>query len=298
MKGRWFGLVGMLVGGAALASEVLVIGRISDDPKAHDERMRPILNYVVSKLGDAGIREGRVLMARDSQQMISYLRQGKVDWLSETAGAALGLSERTGAQIVLRSRRGGLSQYHSVFFTRNSAPIQTLADLPGHSLGFQHPMSTSAYLVPAALLLERGFNLAIQASPLDRPPPNFIGYTFARAESNLVTWVQKGLVDAAAMSNQDWDELVVPVAALKSDLRIFHQSEPFPRGFELFRAGLAPRVAERLRAVLLAAHNDPDAAAALKAYQGTERFDPVDAAMLTSLDALKVGVERVRNQIE
>ena len=55
---------------------VLVLGRISDDPKAHYEQLKPLLDYVVPRMADVGIREGRILMARDAQQMASYLRRG------------------------------------------------------------------------------------------------------------------------------------------------------------------------------------------------------------------------------
>ena len=282
----------------AQGQTTLVLGRVSDDPKTHYERLKPLLDYAVSKMTDLGIREGRVLMARDAQQMVSYLRQGKVDWITETSGAALGFEERAGAQILLRARRGGLFDYSTVFFTRKDSGIRSLDQLAGRSLGFQHPMSTSAYLVPAAILLEQHLPLAIQASPLERPPAAFVGYVFARSESNLVTWVHKGLVDAAAFSNQDWDELQANEPAVAADLMVFHESREFPRALELVRVGLDPAIKQRLREVLLAAHEDPAASAALAAYSRTERFDEVDAATWTALAELRLGVRRVRAEIE
>ncbi|MFO1494256.1 MAG: phosphate/phosphite/phosphonate ABC transporter substrate-binding protein [Lysobacterales bacterium] len=283
---------------AQAVQTTLVLGRVSDDPRVHYARLRPLLDYVVPRMADLGIREGRVLMARDAQQMTSYLRQGKVDWITETSGAALGFVERAQARILLRARRGGLYDYHSVFFTRRESSIQQLADLRGRALGFQHPMSTSAYLVPASMLLQAGLPLAIQASPLERPPPEFIGYAFARSEGNLVTWVHKGLVDAAVFSNQDWDEMVRESPDVAADLRIFAESREFPRALELVRRGLDPRIEARLKALLLAAHEDPLAAEALAKYQRTERFDEIDAQTSAVLDELRTGVLRVRAEIE
>lgn len=282
----------------AQTPSTLVLGRVSDDPKAHYERLKPLLDYAVAHMADLGIREGRVLMARDAQQMVSYLRQGKVDWITETSGAAIGFEERAHARILLRARRGGLFDYRTVFFTRKDSGIRSIEQLAGRSLGFQHPMSTSAYLVPAAILLDRGLPLAIQASPLERPPAKFVGYVFSRSEGNLVTWVQKGLVDAAAFSNQDWDELQLNEPEVASDLMVFHESREYPRAVELVREGLDPRIEKRLREVLLAAHDDPAARAALDAYTRTERFDEVDAATWESLSELRIGVRRVRAEIE
>jgi|CXWL01.1.fsa_nt_gi phosphonate transport system substrate-binding protein len=282
----------------AQTSGTLVLGRVSDDPKAHYERLKPLLDYVVAHLGDLGITEGKVLMARDAQQMVSYLRQGKVDWITETSGAALIFEERAQARIFLRARRGGLFNYKSVFFARNDSGIHSIDDLRGRAIGLQHPSSTSAYLVPAIILLDQGIPLVIQASPLERPPPAFVGYAFARSEGNLVTWVQKGLVDAAAFSNQDWDELVMSAPAFASELSVFHESREFPRAVEMVRAGIDPRIEARIKEVLLAAHRDPVAAAALRAYSSTERFDEIDAATSQILRDLRVGVSRVRAEIE
>lgn len=279
-------------------SGVLVLGRVSDDPRAHYERLKPILDYVVSNMADLGIFEGRVLMARDAQQMVSYLRQGKVDWVAETSGAALNFEERAGARILLRARRGGFFDYQTVFFARSDSQIASIADLRGKALGLQHPMSTSAYLVPASIVLEHGLLLTIQASPLERPPDAFVGYAFARSESNLVTWVHKGLVDAAAFSNQDWDELVQSAPAMAADLQVFHTSSAFPRALEMVRSDLDVRIRERLRDLLLQAHDDPAATPALRAYFGTERFDEVDQATWDLLNRLRVGVRRVRAEIE
>ncbi len=71
-------LVMILLAGTVHAAPdpVLVLGRISDDPKAHYEQLQPLLDYVVARMHDVGIKEGRILMARDPQQMASYLRRG------------------------------------------------------------------------------------------------------------------------------------------------------------------------------------------------------------------------------
>ena len=94
-----------LVPDAAAADDqrhILVLGRISDDPKTHYEQLKPLLDYVVPRMAAVGIREGRVLMARDAQQITSYLRRGQVDWVTETAGTAMLMQLRgVGRQLAL-----------------------------------------------------------------------------------------------------------------------------------------------------------------------------------------------------
>ena len=131
-------------------ASVLVLGRISDDPKSHYDQLKPLLDYVVPRMAGVGIRSGRILMAKDLQQMASYLRRGQVDWINETAGNA-GLLERRGvATSFLVTEREGATRYHSVLFVRRDSPVRTLADLAGRSVAFQNPYSTSAYYLPAS----------------------------------------------------------------------------------------------------------------------------------------------------
>jgi phosphonate transport system substrate-binding protein len=292
--------VSLALGAPAAAAEpgVLVLGRISDDPAAHYDQLRQILDYVVPRMADVGIREGRVLMARDSRQMESYLRRGRVDWVTETSASAMALQARAGARPLLLTERNGVGSYHTVFFARRDSGIDSLEDLRGRSLAFQNPTSTSAYFVPAMTLIGRGIDMEILLSPTDRPAEGSVGYLFARSEPNIATWVHKGLVDAGAFSNIDWASPKGMPETYRRDLVVFHETEAFPRGLEMVRGDLTPAVAERLREVLAEAGNDPEASEALQRFFGTTRFLPIDAGTARALDVLREGVSRVGKVIE
>jgi phosphonate transport system substrate-binding protein len=279
-------------------AHVLVIGRISDDPKAHYEQLKPLLDYVVPRMADVGIREGRILMARDVQQMNSYLRRGRVDWVTETPGTGMLLRQGSGAKPLLLTERDGVSRYTTVFFARRDSGIETLRDLRGHSVAFQNPYSTSAYYVPAAELLDRKLRLEILLSPMDRPEEDQVGYLFARTELNIATWVHKRLVDVGVMSNLDWQNPQRVPAAFRGDLRIIHETPAYPRALEMVRGDLDPKVAARLREVLMEASHDPDAREALLRFFKTTRFMPVDPAAEHALDYIGEGVKRIRAEVE
>ncbi len=283
---------------AAEPRNVLVLGRISDDPKAHYEQLKPLLDYVVARMGDVGITEGRVLMARDAQQMQSYLRRGRVDWVTETASGATQLEARAGAVPLLLTERNGVSHYHTLYFARRDSGIQSLDDLRGRSIVFQNRQSTSAYFVPAAELLARGMKLEILLSPRDQPEPRSVGYLFARSELNMSSWVHKRLVDAGAMSNLDWDSDRRVPQSFKRDFVIFAESAPFPRAIEMVRGDLDARVSARLREVLIEASADPAAADALRQFFRTTAFLPMDAATRAELDILRAGASRVVAEVE
>ena len=278
--------------------DVLVLGRISDDPKAHYDQLRSLLDYVVPRLADVGIREGRVLMARDAQQMQSYMRRGRVDWVTETAGTAMALADRAGALPLLMTERDGVDRYHTVYFVRSDSPVRSLADLRGRSIAFQNRSSTSAYYVPADELLGIGLRPEVLLSPMDRPGPDSVGYVFGRSELNISAWVHKGLVDAGAMSNLDWANPKRVPPSYRRDFRVVRESDEFPRALEMVRGDLDPRVRERLREVLLGAAVDPDAREALLRFFKTTRFSPIDAEVAAGLERLRQGVARVAKEVE
>lgn len=286
---------------AARAQErdgVLVLGRISDDPKSHYEPLKRLLDYVVPRMRDVGIREGKVLMAKDAQQMASYLRRGQVDWVTETAATAVQLQERAGAQPLLLTERNGVSRYRSVIFVRRDSGIDGLGRLRGRSIAFQSTASTSAYFVPAIELLRRDMSLSLLLSPMDRPSGDSVGYVFARSELNIGAWVHKRLVDAGAMSELDWNDPARLPPSYRRDLSVIHTSDPIPRALEMTRSDLNPRVRERLVEVLMQAANDPQAREPLKYFFRTTRFLPLDAPTRQGLERLREGAVRVRKEVE
>lgn len=284
----------------ALAGDpgVLVLGRISDDPKAHYEQLKSLLDYVVPRMKDVGIREGRILMAKDAQQMASYLRRGRVDWVTETAGTGMMLKQRANAKPLLLTERDGTSEYHTVFFVRADSTIRSLADLRGHSVAFQRPTSTSAYFLPADELLRRGNSLELLLSPTDKLDSSVVGYVFARSELNIATWVHKRLVDVGVMSNLDMENPRRVPTAFRKDLRVIGETPSVPRALELVRSDLDPKVQARLHQVLCDAAQDPEARDALQGFFQTTRFLPMNAASQRALDNFAAGVARVRGQVE
>ena len=277
---------------------VLVLGRISDDPKAHYEQLKPLLDYIVPRMADVGITEGRVLMARDLQQMGSYLRRGRVDWVTETAANAVRLHDRDGAQPLLLTERNGAGNYRTLVFVRKDSGITGLDDLIGRSVAFQDTASTSAYVVPAMMLLARDLPMQVLLSPMDRPDERSVGYVFARSELNIATWVHQRLVDAGTISNLDWENARRIPPSYRADFQIIAESQPYPRALEMVRGDLDARIRERLRQVLLEAGNDPDAREALLQFFGTTRFLPIDEGASDALDELRRGVARVRAEVE
>ena len=265
----------------------LVIGKVSTNPKKHYKYLKPMAEYVVERMQDLGIDRVEILMAKDNRQMINYLKRGKVDWVTETVFSAVEFEEKAGAEIILLKYKKGVGKYHTVFFTRKDSGIQSLQDLRGKVIAFQDEGSSSAFFIPAHMMLDAGLDMVRLESPREKVEGNEVGYVFAKEEINMSTWVHKGLVDAGAFANLDWDKEDHAPDAFKRDMSVFLESEAYPRAVELVRKGMRPEVKERLISVLVATKDDEKAHAALKAYQKTKQFDAID-------DSIQAGIDRAR----
>jgi len=270
-----------------LTKKTLVIGKVSDNPKKHYRYLKPMVDYIVENMKDLGIEEGKVLMARDNRQMISYLKQGKVDWVTETPFSAVIFQEKANAKIILRKWKKGVAKYHTVFFARKESKIDSLTDLKGKVIAFEDPGSSTAFYIPAAELIDHGLSLTKLSSVRESAPNNQVGYVFSGEEINTSVWVYKNLVSAGVFNNIDWQRDDQLPKKFRAEFKIFHKTKSFPRATELVSSHLEDIYVNRLKSLLLNAHNDPGAAKALWSYQRTKKFDAFDAKGLEALEEAK-----------
>ncbi len=282
----------------ATTKRTLVLGRVSDNPKKHYPHLKPMADYMVAHMKDLGIVEAKILIARDDRQMIGYLKQGKVDWVTETPFSAVILEQEAGAEILLRRWKSEVSEYFTIFFARKDSGIRSLNELVGKTVAFEDPRSTSAYFVPASILIGEGLKLAPLATPRDKPPAGKVGYVFVGEPINATTLVYKDFVQAAAYSNLDWDQEDNLAKALRNELSIFYTTKRFPRAIELVRKDLASQIKQRIKAVLLKADKDSAARSVLRDYENTAKFDELDKEALAGLEEARRITKIVRSELK
>ena len=283
-----FSWIGLFIFLASASAEPLVIGRVSTTPDKAYKEVKPIVDYAVTRLSDLGIKEGSVLVAKNREEMIRFLHEGKVDWTTDSVISSLVYTEKSRATILLRRWAGGIQSYHSVLFARRDAGINTLQDLKGKKIAYENRGSTTSFYIPMATLLKAGMELTELSSPREKALTNKVGYAFAGDELNITTWVHRRIVDAGAYHNQDWESPETNPDSMKQDLRIFYQSQPFPRMVEVVRHNLDPKLKNRLKEILLIAHEDLAAKEALSAYHKTTRFDEFKGQALSELHEARV----------
>ena len=265
---------------------VLVIGRVSNNPRKDYPALKPLGDYLAGRLASAGIGEARVRFVGSAEEMTELLRDGEVDVAFDTVFPALTYSSGADAKLLLREWRDGAPIYRSILFKRKDTPIHDLADLVGRTLAFERPGSTSGYFVPKAELMAAGLQLRELKAPKEPPPPGSVGYVFAGSENNLVVWVHRGLVAAGAFSDIDWEQSEDMPPELKDDFEIFYHSAPLPRALVVVRPGLPPLLEEQIKQAFLAADTDAVGMAALKARKVT-RYDELTGEAAAGVEAAR-----------
>ncbi|MDG3089068.1 phosphate/phosphite/phosphonate ABC transporter substrate-binding protein [Vibrio hannami] len=258
--------------------DTIVVGRVSANPRKHFKHLKPVADYLAHNLQDLGISKGEVLFAKDNEQMVRYIKQGKIDFITETIFSAVEFRQRAGAEVVLRRWKKGVPEYSSIIFTRKDNDIASFENLIGKTIAFQDQGSTTAFYVPASILIQNGYKLIQLDNPRDKPPADSIGYVFAKKEINISAWVHKGIVAAGALSNLDWDNDEDMPTNFRGDSRVIYESIPFPRSVELIRKDIDPAIKHRLVEILISAHEVDEGKEVLKAYQKTTRFDELSGS--------------------
>lgn len=270
---------------------IVVMAAVSDDPQRYVSAMKPLADYMAARLSAYGVVGVEIVVAENRDQLIRLLRDGRVDWVTETAYSAAVLENEANAEILLRKWKYGVPSYQSVLFVRHDSDIESPTGLLNRRVAFQHPGSTTGYFLPRARLEVSGLQLRELRSIREQGRPGAVNYLFSGSEYNSAMWVHKGLVEAAALSNLDWQNDSVVPPNVRGDLRVIYSSEPIPRALELVRKDLHPAIKRALKSILLSAHNDPEASDALRAYHMTLRFDELDQESLEALRRMRADME-------
>lgn len=276
----------------------IVVGRISEDPKKQYPRIEAMANYLASRLGDWGIERGEVRIVASNDDMVVDLRTGRVDVLSETAISALYLEEQAGAEILLREWKKGVRSYRSVFITRKDADIKSLTDLTRRKIAFEDPGSTSGFLLPMAVLRQQGLQTSQLTRRSDNPSMGHVGYFFATGEINVVASVAKGIADAGAISDLDWQDAQRSPESLRSNLVVFHQTEPFLRSTIVARKSLDPKLKSRIVEVLLAMAENNEGRTAMATYGKVSKYDRIEGQASIDLETARRTYQTVRDLLD
>ncbi|WP_162937959.1 phosphate/phosphite/phosphonate ABC transporter substrate-binding protein [Kiloniella sp. EL199] len=265
-------------------SDTLTIGTISSEPVGDIKTFAPFANFLAEKLIDDGVDEVQVVIAPDIKQMVGMLKQQEIDLFIDSSITASIINKLSGSQFMLRRWKKGRAKYRSVIFVAESSDIQQISDLRGKIIAFEEPFSTSGYVLPALAILQSQNQLHQLERLSSFPVAEEIGFIMAYDSETQMVWLERDLVAAAAMSEDDYLEYVQSVLI---PMRVLHTTAYVPYHVVVHRSGLEENLIKRIRQVLKTAHEDKEGAEVLNRFERTTKFDEIPDDLLQEIKRLE-----------
>lgn len=271
--------------------QIITLGDIDpDEPAKKLKRFQPLADYLAEHLESFGIHEGRVVIARDIEEMGRFLSDGTVDIYFDSPFPALTVQEVSGSRIILRRWKQGQPEYWSTFIALQGSGISSVKDLVGKIIAFEEPHSTSGFVLPAGTLVDRGYEITPIETADDFVAPGEIGYLFARDEENIVEYILQNRVAAGGFSNLDYDELPEQI---KERIVAFDRTITVPRQLVSVRRGLDSALSLEVKALLMSLDQTEEGRLLLESLKKTRKFDPLPPASESALEQLKTFMKLV-----
>jgi phosphonate transport system substrate-binding protein len=210
----------------------------------------------------------RVTVASDYAAVIEALRNRTADLaFVHPAGYVLANREAK-ATIVARNLWHGKATFTSRIYVRKEAGIKALEDLRGKTLAFVDPASSSGYIYPMLLLMQRGLVKG-------RDPKTFFREVmFTGSHDASMRALLNGHVDAIASFDMAREQYLKDPAE-REKLTWIAETPPIPEAGIAAREGLDPALVNRVRASLIRMRG-PAYAALLKRVYDIDGFEAAE----------------------
>ena len=210
----------------------------------------------------------RVTVASDYAAVIEALRNRTADLaFVHPAGYVLANREAK-AMIVARNLWHGKATFSSRIYVRKDAGLTKLEDLRGKTIAFVDPASSSGYIYPMLLMMQRGLVKG-------RDPKTFFReVVFSGSHDASMQALLNGHVDAIASFDMAREQYLKDPAQ-REKLTWLAETPPIPEAGIAAREGLSPALVNRVRAGLLQMKG-PAYAALLKRVYDIDGFEAAE----------------------
>jgi phosphonate transport system substrate-binding protein len=210
----------------------------------------------------------RVTVASDYAAVVEALRNRTADLaFVHPAGYVLANREAK-AMIVAKDRWHGNTSYTARIYVRKDSGIQTLEGLRGRTIAFVDPSSTSGYVYPMVMLIQKGL---VQNKD---PKTFFKEFVYSGSHDAGLIALLNGHVDAFASFDQAREQYLKDPAQ-RERLAWIAESAPIPEGGICARDGLPPATVAKVRAALLTMRG-PEYEPLLKKLYDIDGFEPAE----------------------
>ena len=210
----------------------------------------------------------RVTVASDYAAVIEALRNRTADLAFVHPGGYVLASREAKAVIVAKNLWHGKSSFTSRIYVRTDSGLRRLEDLRGKTMAFIDPASSSGYIYPMVLLIERGL-------VKNRDPKTFFReVVFAGAHDAGMRALLNSHVDALASFDMAREQYLSDPAE-RERIVVVAETPEIPEAGIAARDGLDAATFAKVRAALLQIRA-PAYAALLKRLYEIDGFAPAD----------------------
>ena len=210
----------------------------------------------------------RVTVASDYAAVIEALRNRTADLAFVHPGGYVLASREAKARIVAKNLWHGKSSFTARIYVRRESGIKSVEELRGKTMAFVDPASSSGYIYPMVLLVQRGL-------VTNRDPKSFFKeVVFSGAHDASMRALLNGHVDAIASFDMAREQYLKDPAE-RERIVVIAETPAIPEAGIAARDGLDPALFARVRAALLQIRG-PAHAALLKRLYEIDGFDTAD----------------------
>jgi phosphonate transport system substrate-binding protein len=210
----------------------------------------------------------RVTVASDYAAVIEAMRNRTADLAFVHPAGYVLASREAKAVIVAKNVWHGKTTFTARFYVRKESGLAKLEDLRGKSIAFVDPASSSGYVYPMVMLIQRGL-------VKNRDPKTFFRETvFAGSHDASMRALLNGHVDAIASFDMA-REMYLKDPAERERLVSIAESPPIPEAGIAARDGLEPATFARVRGALLQIRA-PAHGPLLKRLYDIDGFEPAE----------------------
>ncbi len=219
-------------------------------------------------LGKLVGRPVRVTVASDYAAVIEALRNRSADLAFVHPAGYVLASREAKARIVARNLWHGKATFTARIYVRKESGFKAVEDLRGRTIAFVDPASSSGYIYPMVLLVQRGL-------VRNRDPKTFFReVVFAGSHDAAMRALLNGHVDAIASFDMAREQYLKDPAE-RERVTWVAETPPIPEAGIAARDGLDPATIARVREALLQIRG-PAYADLLKRLYDIEGFEAAD----------------------
>lgn len=197
--------------------------------------------------------------------------------------------QKFGANVILKTVRGGSASYNGLIVVRSDSGIKKLADLKGKRFAYVDPLSTSGCVYPKILFIKNGYD-----------PEKFFSKTyFAGSHDAVVVAVVRGQVDAGAIYggpvSDAREQTIKAIPDVMEKTKIIAKTDPIPNDTVSVRKDLPADVVKKLTDGLIAVAKSEEGRKTILTLYGIDSLVP---AKSSDYDSVEFAAEKLNIDLQ